>query len=360
MSDRSYKVPRNKMASAKDKIGVGILGASGYIGAELMRYVDLHPRLSLQWATANRDAGRTVGDVFPNLRGFVNQSFVKSEDLEARYNEVEVVFLALPHHESQEVLPPLVNEYPDKVFIDLAGDFRTPDPEGYHQYHGRDHQAPELLERFVYGFTEGQREALASAHLIANPGCFATGMLLLLYPLAQSGLLPEPICLTGITGSSGSGRQAIRTTHHPERAQNVRAYKSLVHQHLLEVEWFLNRDSGPEIRLQFVSQSAPIVRGIFTTLFLPGQEAAAVLDVYKRFYGAETLIDVVEGSPDLRSVQTTPRSAIGVDGAAEKGAVTFSAIDNLGKGAAGQAIQNLNCALGLGATDGLIWPGGFV
>ena len=348
------------MANARDNIGVGVLGASGYIGAELMRYVALHPRLSLRWATANRDAGRAVGDVFPNLRGFVNQSFLKSEEVENRFGEVEAVFLALPHHDSQEVLPQLVSAYPDTVFIDLAGDFRTPDAAGYRHYYGRDHQAPELLERFVYGFTEVQREALAGARLIANPGCFATGMLLLLYPLAQSGLLSPPVCLTGITGSSGSGRQAVTTTHHPERAQNVRAYKSLAHQHLLEVEWFINRDSGPDIQIQFVPQSAPIVRGIFTTLFLPGQDAAPVREEYERFYRNEALIDVVSGSPDLRSVQTTPRSVIGVDGAAGRGTVVFSAIDNLGKGAAGQAIQNLNCALGFADTEGLVWPGGFV
>ena len=348
------------MANATDSIGVGVLGASGYIGAELMRYVALHPRLSLRWATANRDAGRGVGEVFPNLRGFVNQSFLRSEEIESRIDEVGAVLLALPHHESQEVLPRLVGAYPDTVFIDLAGDFRTPDADAYRSYHHRDHQAPELLERFVYGFTEVQREALAGARLIANPGCFATGMLLLLCPLAQSGLLSSPVCLTGITGSSGSGRQPISTSHHPERAQNVRAYKSLAHQHLLEVEWFLNRGSSPRIRLEFVPQSAPIVRGIFTTLFLPDQEAAAIRGVYDRFYGAEALVDVVAGSPDLRSVQTTPRSVVGIDGAAGRGAVAFSAIDNLGKGAASQAIQNLNCALGLAETEGLVWPGGFV
>ena len=343
-----------------DSIGVGILGASGYSGAELMRYVSLHPRLELKWATANRDAGRAVGDVFPNLRGFVDQNFLKADEAEKRFDEVEAVFLALPHHESQEVLPGLVSAQPDTVFIDLAGDFRTPDADGYRHYYGRDHKAPELLEQFVYGFTEAQREVLEGARLIANPGCFATGMLLVLYPLVQSNLLPEPVCLTGITGSSGSGRQPITTTHHPERAQNVRAYKSLVHQHLLEVEWFLSSRSASDVRLQFVSQSAPIVRGIFTTLFLPDQEVEAIREVYAQFYGREALIDLVEGSPDLRSVQTTPRSVIGTDGAPGRGTVVFSTIDNLGKGAASQAIQNLNCALGLDDTEGLIWPGGFV
>ena len=342
------------------KIGVGILGASGYIGGELMRYVSLHPNLGLSWATANRDAGRPVGDVFPNLRGFVDQQFTKLEEVEGRFGEVEAVFLALPHHESQEVLPRLVEARPDKVWVDLAGDFRTPDPDGYRRYYGQDHHAPELLKRFVYGFTEAQRESLPGAHLIANPGCFATGMLLLLYPLLQSGLLSEPVCLTGITGSSGSGRQPVTTTHHPERAQNVCAYKTLAHQHLLEVEWFLNSHSDRKVELQFVPQSAPVVRGIFTTLFLPRQAPSAIRNIYEKTYCDEALVDVIDGSPHLRSVQTTPRSIIGIDGNSERGAVAFSAIDNLGKGAASQAIQNLNCALGLPETAGLDWPGGFV
>ncbi len=355
-----FTAPRNHMAQTTNNIGVGVLGASGYIGAELMRYVALHPRLSLRWATANRDAGRGVGEIFPNLRGFVTHDFLKADEAEDRVGEVGVVLLALPHHESQGVLPRLAGRYPDTVFIDLAGDFRTPDADGYRRCYGRDHQAPELLERFVYGFTEVQREALAGARLVANPGCFATGMLLLLYPLAQAGLLSAPVCLTGITGSSGSGRSPITTTHHPERAQNLRAYKALVHQHLLEVEWFLNRGSGPDIEIHFVPQSAPITRGIFTTLFLPGQGVARVREVYDRFYGKEALIDVVGGSPDLRTVQTTPRSVVGVDGAPGRGTVVFSTIDNLGKGAASQAIQNLNCVLGLPETEGLDWPGGFV
>ena len=348
------------MQKGTEKIGVGILGASGYIGAELMRYVSLHPKLNLVWVTANREAGRAVGDVFPNLHGFVDQNFQKLEEVEGRYGEVDAVFLALPHHQSQEVLPRLVREQPEKVWVDLAGDFRAPDADGYRRYYGQDHSAPELLDRFVYGFTEAQRESLQRARLIANPGCFATGMLLLLYPLLESGLLSDPVCLTGITGSSGSGRQPVTTTHHPERAQNVRAYKPLAHQHLLEVECFLNSRSEARVELQFVPQSAPVVRGIFTTLFLPGQAPSAIRDVYEKSYGDEPLIDVIDGSPHLRSVQTTPRSIIGVDGASDRGAVAFSVIDNLGKGAAGQAIQNLNCAFGLPETTGLDWPGGFV
>ena len=348
------------MTEETHRVGVGILGASGYIGAEMMRYVALHPGLTLRWATANRDAGKEIGAVFPNLRPFIRQRFLNAEEAELRFEEVGAVFLCLPHHESQEVLPRLAKGHPSVTFVDLAGDFRTPDAAGYRKFFGRDHKAPDLLGDFVYGFTEAQRNQLSGARLIANPGCFATGMLLLLNPLARAGVLSEPVCLTGITGSSGSGRQPITTTHHPERAENVRAYKSLVHQHLLEVESFLLRESDCGIPLRFVPQSAPIVRGIFTTLFVPAQSPATVREIYRQFYGEEPLIDLIEGSPDLRSVQSTPRSLIGVGGTPERGTVVFSAIDNLGKGAAGQAIQNLNCALGIRETEGLEWPGGFV
>jgi N-acetyl-gamma-glutamyl-phosphate reductase common form len=344
----------------QDRVAVGILGASGYIGAELMRYVALHPRLDLAWATANRDAGRPASEVFPNLRGFFDAPFLSADAGEDRIGEVRIVFLTLPHHESQQVLPGLVASHPDKIWIDLAGDFRSPDAAGYARYFGRDHAAPELLDRFVYGFTEAQREALAGARLIANPGCFATGMLLGLWPLVAQGIAAGDVCLTGITGSSGSGRQPSATTHHPERAENLRAYKTLVHQHLLEVESFLRKVSGPGLRLQFVPQSAPIVRGILTTVFLPDRNPSQIRDLLEKTYASETLIDVIAGCPDVRTVAGTPRSVIGVDGSEERGTIVFSAIDNLGKGAAGQAIQNLNCAMGWQETAGLCWPGGFV
>jgi len=342
------------------KTGVGVLGASGYIGAELLRYIVCHPALELRWATANRDIGRRVGDVFPNLRGFVEDSFLTPAQAESRMDEVRAVFLALPHSESQDVLPRLEAVHPEVVWIDMAGDFRTPDPHGFRQYYGREHSAPQLLDRFIYGFTEAERPNLIDRHLIANPGCFATGMLLALYPLAESGLIAGRVIVTGITGSSGSGREPSRTTHHPERAENLRAYKVLGHQHLLEVEGFLGRHGGESVRVHFVPQSAPIVRGIFTTVFLPELEADDVRQVFDHHYGGEALIDVVDGSPDLRSVQSTPRSIVGIEGASGRGAVVFTVIDNLGKGAAGQAIQNLNCALGLPETMGLEWPGGFV
>lgn len=346
--------------STQAKIGVGVLGASGYIGAELLRYLAVHPHVDLAWMSAHTQEGKLAGDVLPNLRGFIPGAFVSSEEAESRIGEVRAVFVALPHNQSQDVVPRLAGHHRDVVFIDMAGDFRTDDAAGYARYYGKAHAAPELLSRFVYGFTEFQREALRGARLIANPGCFATGLLLALSPLAREGVLPDGVCVTGITGSSGSGNKPSATTHHPERAANVRAYKPLAHQHLLEVEHFLGRLADRAVRLRFVPQSGPFVRGIFITAFLPDSDSRSVRSIFEEAYGAEPLIHLVDGSPDLRWVQGTPRAFVGIAGAEERGTVVFSVTDNLGKGAAGQAIQNFNLALELEETAGLLWPGGYV
>lgn len=341
-------------------VGVGVLGASGYIGAELLRYLSVHPRAEVRWATAQARAGDTIADVLPNLRGFVEGEFCEQEEAEARMHEVGCVFVSLPHNQSQEIIPRLLQSYPDVVFIDMAGDFRADDPAEYEKYYRREHAAPEWLPRFVYGFTEFRRRDLDGARMIANPGCFATGLLLVLAPLARSNRLDGDVFVTGVTGSSGSGNKPSRTTHHPERAANFRSYKPLVHQHLWEVEQFLATLTDRRCRLQFVPQSAPLVRGIFITAFVPAMGPNELLELYGAAYGDEPLIGVVEGSPELRWVQGTPRAFVGAAGEPERGGVAFSVSDNLGKGAAGQAIQNFNRSFGFPETEGLSWPGGYV
>jgi N-acetyl-gamma-glutamyl-phosphate reductase len=184
-------------------------------------------------------------------------------------------------------------------------------------------------------------------------------LLLSLAPLARAGKLRGDAFIAGITGSSGSGNKPSATTHHPERATNVRAYKALAHQHLLEVEAFVRTLTREAFRVHFVPQSGPFVRGIFTTLFAPKAGVRELEEIYRAAYGKEALISVVRGSPDLRWVQGSPRTYVGVDGEETRGAV-FCAIDNLGKGGVGQAIQNLNLALGFPETEGLLCPAGFV
>jgi len=340
-------------------VGAGVIGGSGYIGAELLRYLSIHPRVDVKWVTANTKVGEEIAQVLPNLRGFVQGAFVSNDEAARRLGEAAVVFVALPHNESQTVIPKLAEQSPGTVFIDMGGDFRTPDPAGYRKHYGSDHVAPGWLSKFVYGFTELQREKLRGAKLIANPGCFATSMTLALAPLAVHGKLRGDICVTGITGSSGSGNKPGQTTHHPERAVNVRSYKPLGHQHILEVESFLRALTKEPFQVQFVPQSGPFVRGIFTTVFMPRAPVRELEGIYKEAYGREALVSVMRGSPEMRWVQGTPRSVIGVDGTETDG-IVFSVIDNLGKGAAGQAIQNMNLALGFPETEGLLLPGGFV
>lgn len=348
-----------KNSTRTDRIGVGVLGGSGYIGAELLRYLSAHPRVEIRWVTAHARRGEAVADVLPNLAGHVSGTFLDAEEAESRMDGVQAVFLALPHNQSQDVIPRLAAAHPDCVFIDMAGDFRTDDPEGYRRYYKKEHSAPDLLPRFVYGFTELQREKLDGARLIANPGCFATGLLLILAPLARAGKLEGDVCITAVTGSSGSGNKPSPTTHHPERAANFRSYKVLAHQHLLEVGHFLRSLTGREFRLQFVPQSGPFVRGIFATVFTPGTGPDVLRPIFDAAYEDEPLVHVVDGSPEIRWIQGTPRSFVGVAGTGGDG-VVFSVTDNLGKGAAGQAIQNFNRALGFAETEGLEWPGGYV
>jgi LysW-gamma-L-alpha-aminoadipyl-6-phosphate/LysW-L-glutamyl-5-phosphate reductase len=352
-------MPITSPARNPDRIGVGVIGGSGYIGAELLRYLAVHPRVDVRWVTANTKVGEPIAAVLPNLRGFFEGAFLSLEEASSRIGEVRVIFTSLPHNESQAVIPSLAAKAPAAVFIDMAGDFRTNDPAGYRKHYGEEHRAPDWLSRFVYGFTEYARERLREAKLIANPGCFASALDLSLAPLAAEGKLAGDVFVTGITGSSGSGNKPSQTTHHPERTTNVRAYKPLAHQHLLEVDSFLRTLTRSDFRLHFVPQSGPFARGIFTTLFTPGLGVTELERIYGRAYGDSKLISVMRGSPDLRWVQGTPRTAIGFDGDAGRG-VVFCALDNLGKGAAGQAIQNMNLALGLEETEGLLVPGGFV
>ncbi|HVR75250.1 MAG TPA: N-acetyl-gamma-glutamyl-phosphate reductase [Planctomycetota bacterium] len=359
MSQSANTLPRDGSASRPEPAGVGVIGGSGYIGSELLRYLSVHPRVRVRWVTANTKAGEAVADILPNLRGFVEGAFTDGEDAARRLGEVKAVFVALPHNDSQRVIPALSGKAPEVVFIDMGGDFRTNDPDGYRRYYGAEHAARDWLPRFVYGFTEYGRERIARSKLIANPGCFATAINLSLAPLAAAGKLRGNVFVTGITGSSGAGQKPVQTTHHPERATNVRAYKPLAHQHLLEVEAFLRTLTPADFSIHFVPQSGPFVRGIFATVFTPETGVAELEEIFRAAYGREALVSVQRGTPDLRWVQGTVRSIIGVDGEAHRGAV-LTVTDNLGKGAAGQAIQNMNLALGFTETDGLLLPGGFV
>ncbi len=344
-------------------IRVGILGGSGYGGGELLRLLLFHPHVEIAWVTAHEHAGRSVADVHPNLRRLTELPLLPMptpESIGRLAEEVECIFLALPHGRSMELVPHI----PDSVkVIDLAGDFRLKDREAFQTYYGKPHRAPEQLDQFVYGLTELYRAEIARASRVANPGCFATAVLLGLAPLTAARLLVGPVIADAKTGSSGAGAKPLETTHHPRRANSFFAYKPFIHQHLPEIAETLARLSadGWSERLLLQVHSAPVVRGIFASLYLTLAEpmtAEEIGDLFRRFYAEDFFIRLLgpNVSPDITWVKHTNFCDIGwaVQGTR---AIVFTAIDNLVKGAAGQAVQNMNVMFGWAETTGLTWPG---
>jgi N-acetyl-gamma-glutamyl-phosphate reductase len=344
------------------RIRVGIFGGSGYGGAELLRILLFHPSAEVALVTANEHAGKAVGEVHRNLHGLTDLRFVKApEDFEG-LGELDCVFLALPHGQALEIAPRL----PAGVkVVDLSGDFRLRDAEEFREHYGREHTAAELQREFVYGLTEFNREEIKRARLVSNPGCFATATLLGLGPLAASGALRGRVVVDAKTGSSGSGAKPAANTHHPQRANSFYAYKPFTHQHVPEIEQAL-RAVGAEgdwsSELVFMTHSLPVSRGIFASIYAELEEGASMTGedlaaVYRDFYSDAFFVRLVPGSPDINWVKTTNFCDLGFAARGRQVAV-FSAIDNLVKGAAGQAVQNMNLMFGLEEKAGLMLVGG--
>jgi len=345
------------------KLDIAIIGASGYGGGELLRWLSIHPDVASLSGTARAKAGQPFWNVHPNLRGLLDGSFEAEVDWRRfKGSEQVVVFAGLPHGELATRLPGLEEAWRaagifDKVlFLDLSGDFRLKDPVRFEQAYGRVHPNPQLLDSFVYGLPEWNRAALPGARRIACAGCFATALQLALVPLR--GLDLGWMAATGATGSSGSGASPSEGTHHPLRAHDFRAYKLLNHQHLPEVEMGMAA-LGIQGRLAFIPQSAPMVRGIFATVqfALPGgldQEGlkARALAAFED----SPLVRVVEPSPRVAAVTGSAFCDLSV-AARDGSGVVLTAIDNLGKGMASQAVQCMNLALGMEETRGLRIPG---
>ena len=308
------------MPSAPEVLSVAVVGASGYTGAEVLRWVLGHPRLRLVSATAHTHAGKPLTALWPQLVGHTDL-VLTSEPAPA-----DVTFLCLPHGEAAKRAEALSG-----VVIDLSGDHRLVDTDAHLKWYG----FPRAHDAWVYGLPELGLERVRGATRIANPGCFATALALAMLPMR--GALPAVVHATGLTGSTGSGAKATDTTHHPMRDENLRPYKVLGHQHVPEVVQAL----GGGFRLDFVPMSAPLRRGILVSMALPG----ATLDGYRAFYAGNPLVCVRATPPDLLSVLGSPRADLSV---VEQGdnAVVFCAIDNLCRGAGSQAVANLNLAMG--------------
>ncbi|MBL0209350.1 MAG: N-acetyl-gamma-glutamyl-phosphate reductase [Holophagaceae bacterium] len=347
------------------KIRAVILGAAGYGGGELLRLLGGHPNVASILAVSKSHVGQPFWKAHPNLRGFVDGVYEADVDWAAlSEDEAIAVFSAQPHFDLAHQLAGLESAWKlagiaDRVrLIDLSGDFRLEDGAAFLAAYGKPHPCADRLGSFVYGLPEWKGGALRGATRIANPGCFATAVQLALLPL--DGLDLGFIAVSGVTGSSGSGALPSETAHHPTRAHDFRAYKALEHQHQAEMDG-LARSLGIAGLLSFVPHSAPLVRGIFATLQfrLPeGLDETALRRRFQGSYGEAPFIRLVEGSPRIASVVGTNLCEIGL---AVKGrsAAILVALDNLMKGMAGQAVQNLNASLGLPEKTGLWMPGLF-
>jgi N-acetyl-gamma-glutamyl-phosphate reductase common form len=341
-------------------IKAAIYGASGYAGGELLRLLLAHPSAEAVAVVSRTQAGEPVFSVHPHLSRLTDLVF--AEDIPGGDDEPEVVFLAGPPGYAAENAPSLLDR--GLALIDLSADFRLSDPESFARYYGEPHAAFSRQPEFIYGLPELFREQIRSSRAVASPGCFATAALLAVAPLWRPGLVAagSPVSIFAVTGSSGAGASPSPTTHHPRRAGAFFAYALAGHRHQAEIEQSLAAIGEPAAgRIVFQTHSAPLVRGIFVTAAIPLADSlseAQVRRIYEDAYQNEFFVRMVPGSPDVGAVRGTNFADIGLavsDGVAR----VFVAIDNLVKGAAGQAIQAMNLMFGLPENDGLKLAGVF-
>jgi N-acetyl-gamma-glutamyl-phosphate/LysW-gamma-L-alpha-aminoadipyl-6-phosphate reductase len=341
-----------------------VIGGSGYGAAEIIRRLLVHPQVELVRVASIDYVGEPLSAAHPNLEGLTDLTFEKLTPAEAAAG-MDVVFLGLPHKVSAGAVPGILGK--GARIIDLSGDFRLKDAAAYEKYYGAVHPAPELLARAVYGLPEQNREAIRGAELIASPGCFATAVILGLLPLARASLLEGGVETVGITGSSGSGAAPSAGTHHPVRAQNLRTYKPLTHQHLPEIHQTLSGAGATALSLHFVPVSAPLTRGIFATSFVKvdaHMTKERIQEAFHKAYEGERFVRVPKKRlPEVVAVSGSNYVEVGfelgpVEGN-ERTLACFSAIDNLIKGGAGQAVQSMNIALGLDEAETLQDAGGY-
>jgi N-acetyl-gamma-glutamyl-phosphate reductase common form len=337
-------------------IRAAILGGTGYGGMELLRLLLGHPGVEVVALTSRTEDG-PVAERHPHLRGFTDLDFT-IEDADTRHRlarECDVLFFAKPHGVAADEIPGVLDAEASIRVVDLSGDFRLQDASAYPVWYGYEHPHAERLREAEYGLPEcGQRDAVRKARLVANPGCHAVATILALWPLARAGLVRGRVSVVSVTGSSGSGATPKRGTHHPERFSNFKAYRPLHHQHLPEIVMAL----GGDARIDFVPHSAPIARGIHVTAFVPVGDADedAIQGTYQDAYGDEPFVRSAPGGVEVRSTVGTNFVDLAVTPADGLACVTL-ALDNLGKGMAGGAVQNMNLMFGLEETAGLDRPG---
>ena len=337
-------------------IRAGVVGATGYAGAELVRILSGHPDVQLNVLTSRQYAGERFDGIYPAFKGWVDLT-CETYDADKMADQADVVFMALPHKLPMAFVPALL-ERQVKV-VDLSADFRFKEAQAYEACY-QPHTAPQLLASAVYGLSEVYTEQIRGAALIGNPGCYPTSVLLPLVPLLKAGLIePQPLIADAKSGLSGAGRGANLTTHYCQVNESFKAYKIGAHRHTPEMEAILSEHAGQAIQLNFVPHLVPMSRGMQTTLYAwlrPGVRADAVGTCLGDFYRHRPFVRLCGAAPaDTLNVRGTNCCDIGYVFDDKRGQLILtSAIDNLVKGAAGQAVQNMNLMFGLDETAGLV------
>lgn len=334
-------------------IKVGIVGGTGYTGVELLRLLARHPQVELTAITSRKEAGMKVADMFPNLRGRVGLAFSTPE--EAGLEKCDVVFFATPNGVAMQQTRALLDA--GVKVIDLAADFRIKDVKEWESWYKMEHACPDLVGEAVYGLPEVNRESIKKARLIANPGCYPTAAQLGLLPLIENGLVDTSHLVADCkSGVSGAGRKAETHILFAEAADNFKAYAVQGHRHLPEIRQGLSMAAGHTVGLTFVPHLTPLIRGIHATLYAKLTKDADLQALYEQRYAGEPFVDVLPAGshPETRSVRGANVCRIAIHRPQGSDVVVvLSVIDNLVKGAAGQAVQNMNLLFGLPETTAI-------
>lgn len=336
-----------------NKIKVGIVGGTGYTGVELLRLLAIHPQVELACITSRGEAGQPVSDMFPSLRGYVDLAF--TDPAQANLKACDVVFFATPNgiamQQARELLEAGVR------VIDLAADFRIQDVAVWEKWYGMTHACPDLIAEAVYGLPELNRARIAEARLVANPGCYPTAVQLGFMPLLKAGVVDSASLIADAkSGVSGAGRKAEVHTLFAEAGDNFKAYGVPGHRHLPEISQGLGGMAGKPVGLTFVPHLTPLIRGIHATLYARLMQEVDLQALFEAQYRDERFVDVLPAGahPETRSVRGSNQCRIAVHRPqGGNTVVVLSVIDNLVKGAAGQALQNMNIMFGLDENIGL-------
>jgi N-acetyl-gamma-glutamyl-phosphate reductase len=351
-------------AKVKRVIKALIIGASGYTGAELLRLLSGHSEGVVVAATSETYAGQKSSELYPHLSGQADIGFVKLS--EAADVEADIIFTALPHGQSMKVVGEMFDA--GKKVIDLSGDFRLESAEVYSAWYKQPHSRPELLKQAIYGLPELNKGAIGRAELVSNPGCYPTSVILGLLPVLENNLIgADDIIVNSLSGISGAGRAGNDLTHYCARSDSVLAYKTGgSHQHIPEMERYLGAAAGAPLTISFTPHLGPFSRGIYSTIYAAIPEPVSLDSIFRQYaerYAACPFVKIMPAGemPELKAVAGSNYCHIGlaVDERAGR-LIIVSAIDNLVKGASGQAIQNMNIMFGLPETTGLeqgaLWP----